>query len=248
MERKTGLVNNDFYDDLHEAWKEGIHHPIALLRSENTVRNPWIQNIIHDHFSSSVSVLDIGCGGGLLTSYLNMQGHKVTGIDLSQGSLDFAKKQDLASKINYVYASADSLPFEDSSFDVVCAMDLLEHVDDYKKVISEASRVLKPGGLMFFHTFNRNALSYIMIIKGVEWFVKNTPQNMHHYDHFIKPKELKSCLEQYGLKTSLIQGLVPDPLSKGFWKMLLRKTVDDSFRFKFIKNTFTGYVGFAQKL
>jgi 2-polyprenyl-6-hydroxyphenyl methylase/3-demethylubiquinone-9 3-methyltransferase len=126
-------------------------------------------------------------------------------------------------------------------------MDLLEHVEDPSKVIEEASRVLKPGGLFFFHTFNRNPLSYLLIIKGVDWFVRNAPKNMHVYRLFIKPKELKSfCLSQ-NLKVEHIFGMRPSFSSPALFKMLLTGKVDSKFRFVFTPSLMTGYVGFAKK-
>lgn len=240
-------VNNAFYDTLDQSWWDGTDHPIALLRAENRVRNPWIAKVIGELSNNKTTVLDIGCGGGLLTSYLSHQGHKVTGLDLSLGSLETARKQDPEHKITYVLGSAMELPFEDKCFDVVAAMDLLEHVPDYKLVIKEASRVLKPGGIFFFHTFNRNPISYLMIIKGVEWFVKNTPPSMHTYQEFIKPKELHEQLCCHHLLPQFTCGLIPDMTSSSFWKMLFTRKVDDHFKFKFVKNTLTGYVGYAKK-
>jgi len=247
METPKSVVNNTFYDDLNEAWSCGDNHPIALLRQENALRNPWICQLIEDHFKKNIKVLDVGCGGGLLTSYLDHHGHIVSGIDLSKGSIGFAKSQDKKGSIDYKIASADHLPYENETFDVVCAMDLLEHVDCYETVIKEATRVLKKGGLIFFHTFNRNPLSYIIIIKGVEWFVKNTPKDLHVYEYFIKPRELKATLNKNGYEHIHMQGLVPDPKTKSFWKMLAKKTVDEKFRFKFSKSLMTGYVGYGIK-
>lgn len=247
MKKFNPDVNNAFYDQLNDKWWEASDHPIALLRAENQIRNPWISDMIKTHCGSPVKVLDIGCGGGLLTTHLAMHNHIVTGIDTSQSSLDIARAKDPSGNITYLQSCAMNLPFEKNCFDVVTAMDLLEHVPCYKSVIKEASKTLKKDGLFFFHTFNRNFLSYVMIIKGVEWFVKNTPENMHVYDKFITPKELKNTLHEHNLEIMSLQGLIPDFTSKGLWKMLICKKVDSDFRFKFVKNTLTGYVGIAKK-
>ncbi len=244
MERKKS-INNAFYDTLDEMWLTAQDHPIALLRAENAIRNPWIIQTIETQKQSSVRVLDIGCGAGLLSHRLAEKGHEVVGIDLSIGSLEVAQKQNTGAA--FLVGDASQIPFPDHSFDVVCAMDLLEHVTNPQQVIKEASRVLKPNGLFFFHTFNRNWLSYLIIIKGVEWFVKNAPQNMHVYSLFIKPKELRVMLNQTGLSVKNIQGLIPDPMSSAFWKMLSSRTVREDFRFKFSKGLQTGYVGWASK-
>jgi 2-polyprenyl-6-hydroxyphenyl methylase / 3-demethylubiquinone-9 3-methyltransferase len=247
MNLKSKSVNNDFYDDLNDSWWDGQNHPIALLRAENKIRNPWIQNTLKKHFDRKLNILDIGCGGGLLTTFLAENGHQVTGIDTSKHSLETAKKQDRNGKINYIEGCALTLPFKDQEFDCVCAMDLLEHIPCYETAVKEAARVLKNDGLFFFHTFNRNIFSFIMIIKGVEWFVKNTPPDMHVYDKFIKPKELLNTFKTCDLELLSLQGLVPDFKSRSFLKMLTTRCVDNDFRFKFVKNTLTGYVGVAIK-
>ena len=247
MERKKAAVNNDFYDILQDAWYGKEDHPIALLIAENKTRSPWIQKEISLNFTSPCKVLDIGCGGGLLTNYLALQRHEVVGIDLSKSSLEIAKKNDATGTVQYQLESAEKLSFQDESFDVVCAMDLLEHVNDPEAVIKQASRVLKPGGLFFFHTFNRNIFSYLLIIKAVELFVKNTPKDMHLYSHFIKPKELASWCQRSNMQVGSIQGLVPDMKKKAFWKTALTGKIDKDFNFVFSPSLMTGYVGIAKK-
>ncbi len=246
MERQAGsqmLINNDFYDELMEGWYTKCNHPIALLRAENALRVPWILKEI----SPKKTVLDIGCGAGILTNALAKAGHKTFGIDLSAKSLEIAKKRDITTSVSYVQANAYSLPFENESFDVVCAMDVLEHVEEPSLLISEASRVLKANGLFFFHTFNRNWFSYMLVIKGVEWCVPNTPQNMHVYPLFIKPSELDELCSNRDLKIINIQGFSPKIFSKPFLKMLFTRKVPEDFGFRFSKSLLTGYCGYAKK-
>ena len=173
------VINNEFYDELQERWYTANDHPIALLRHENTVRVPWIQQEIKNRIMHPAKVLDIGCGAGFLTNQLAKDNHIITGIDLSPSSLEIARKHDQTKKVSYIQANAYDLAFEDQSFDVVCAMDILEHVHEPQKIIAQASRLLKKDGLFFFHTFNRTLLSYLLIIKGAEWCVPNTPPNIH---------------------------------------------------------------------
>lgn len=246
METKN-VVNNSFYDALHEEWYERSDHPVALLRSENALRNPWIAEMIQELLGKEAKVLDMGCGGGLLTQFLSDLGHQVTGIDLSASSLEVAKKRDLQGRIRYERADAASLPSPNDSFDVVCAMDLLEHVEAPEALIAEASRVLKNGGLFFFHTFNRNLLSRLMIIKGVEWCVKNTPPNLHVYPLFIKPEELGVLCAQHDLEVCCYKGVSPNFRKSAFWKMLFTREVPEDFSFVFTKSLATGYCGFARK-
>jgi len=249
MERQTGserTINNTFYDQLGDEWLGRSDHPIALLRAENKVRIPWICDEIKKEFSLA-DVLDIGCGGGLLTNALALEGHRVTGVDLSQSSLDVAKKSDTTASVRYLNANGYSLPFTPSSFDAVCAMDVLEHVEEPHLLIAEASRVLRPGGLFFFHTFNRNLLSYILVIKGVEWAVSNTPPNMHVYPLFIKPSELKQICWEEGLRIFQWRGFEPKIFSLATLKMLVTRKVPPSFGFRFSKSLATGYCGIAKK-
>ncbi len=249
METKNpSLINNAFYDTLNEKWHEGEDHPVALLRAENRVRNPWILKTIEEKMGQGCSILDIGCGGGLLTNFLASHGHKVFGIDQSSKSLEVAKEKDLTKSVMYKTADAAALPFEKESFDVVSAMDLLEHVQDPSSVIKEASRILRPGGIFFFHTFNRNFLSYLLAVKGIEWFVKNSPSNLHSYSLFIKPEELKKMCAFNGLQVKYIKGLMPDIATFSFWKMLFTRTVAEDFRFVFTPSLKTGYVGYAIKI
>lgn len=236
-------INNDFYDQLGDGWYSDTNHPIALLRAENAIRVPWIASEI----SNPSKVLDIGCGAGFLTNPLAQNGHTVFGIDLSQTSLEIAKKRDATQKVTYEVANAYCLPYSDESFDVVCAMDVLEHVDHPQLLIAEASRVLKKGGQFFFHTFNRNFLSYLMIIKGVEWCVPNTPKNMHVYPLFIKPEELADLLENEQLTIQKVFGFRPK-INRPFFKMVFTRKIPVAFEFCFSKNLMTGYCGSARKI
>lgn len=246
MERRT--INNSFYDALDEAWLSANDHPIALLRAENAARIPWILKTIKAHCKEQVSVLDIGCGAGFLTNQLAKEGFQVTGIDLSLPSLDIAKKSDETKRVSYLKASADALPFDAETFDVVSALDLLEHVENPQRVIEEAARVLKPGGLFFFHTFNRNWISWLIVIKGVEWCVKNTPKNMHVYNLFLTPTELEKMCKKNSIVTEELLGLRPDFLKKSFWQMLLSRKVPSDLSFCFTRSLKTGYLGFGRKI
>jgi 2-polyprenyl-6-hydroxyphenyl methylase/3-demethylubiquinone-9 3-methyltransferase len=250
MEKSTcaqAVINNEFYETLRDQWYTADDHPIALLRAENRLRAPWVEKEIRQRLGDEAKVLDIGCGGGFLSNHLAKSGFQVTGIDLSQESLAIAKKYDETGNAHYLQANGYQLPFEAASFDVTCAMDILEHVEEPLRLIQEASRVLRPGGLFFFHTFNRNLLSRLIVIYGVDWFVKNAPKNMHVYPLFIKPAELTSLCGQASLQVLAFHGFAPNPFSFSFWQLLWSRRVPKDFKFSFTNNLTTGYCGLAIK-
>lgn len=240
-------INNDFYDELGTDWLHRYDHPIALLRAENRTRAPWIAEEVEERLGEKVSFLDIGCGAGFLTNHLARCGHRVTGIDLSEKSLDVAKASDRTSSVQYLPANAYSLPFAAGSFDAVAALDILEHVEEPHLLIAEASRVLKKGGLFFFHTFNRNLLSYLLVIKGVDLCIRNAPKNMHVYPLFIKPRELEEMLHSYDLEGIDWRGLKPLLLRPSSLKMIVTREVPEDFSFRFCKSLAVGYCGIAMK-
>lgn len=242
-------VNNDYYHHLGKDWLTATDDPIALLRAESKLKNPWVlQTIEAELGKSQKQVLDIGCGAGFLSNALAKHGHIVDGIDMSNESLAVAKKSDSTNTANYQYANAYSLPFEDESFDVVCAMDFLEHVEDPAKVVAEASRVLRPGGIFFFHTFSKNILAYLVIIKLVEWFLPKTPKHLHILRLFISPKELNKMIVLANMKTKHMMGIRPQFGKLSFWKSLVNRNIHNDFSFTFSKSTLLSYVGFAQKI
>ena len=236
-------INNAFYDELDEKWYSDTHHPIALLRRENAARNPWILKILRERRGSQLKVLDVGCGGGFLINALAEQGHIVTGIDLSLSSLRIAETK--TNSASFFQGDARCLPFPRKSFDVVCAMDLLEHVEEPHLVIQEAARVLKPGGFFFFHTFNRNWLSRLIVIQGLKWWLPDSPPHLHVYPLFIKPQELKEWCHSCSLKVEEMHGLVPRLFSFSFLKSFIRHYVDEKMEFRFSSSLKTGYVGYA---
>jgi 2-polyprenyl-6-hydroxyphenyl methylase / 3-demethylubiquinone-9 3-methyltransferase len=234
-------INNDFYHDLGDRWTTACDHPIALLRAENRLRNPWIAS----HLPFPAKILDMGCGAGFLTNSLAQLGHEVVGVDLSEESLKVARKMN--SSVQYIHGDVTAIPLPDGIFDAVCAMDLLEHVESPEAVVKEASRLLKPGGQFFYHTFNRTLKSWLLVIKGVEWTVKNTPPHMHVYRLFIKPEELEKICAEHKLTVEEVRGVNVKFGSKAFWKMVFKREVPEDLEFVFTDSLATGYSGRARK-
>ena len=246
--RLDAPVNQKMYDELGERWYSANDDPVALLRAESRKRNKWIAEEVRNAFAErQVRLLDVGCGAGFLSNELAREGLLVTGLDASESSLGIARMHGDPDRVAYQRGDAYNLPHEDESFEIICAMDLLEHISDPGQVINEIARVLKPHGLFFFHTFNRNLLSYLVIIKGVEWFVRNTPRNMHVLRLFIKPSELREMCGRSGLTLKVLRGFGPKAGHPAFWHMLLTGIVREDFEFEFTKSTLMGYIGFAVK-
>ncbi len=240
-------VNNAVYSTLGSRWYDAEDDPIALLRAEARLRNPWVAEQIEATFGEEPrKVLDIGCGGGFLSNALSALGHTVTGLDQAAESLQIAAAYDTSGKVKYERGDALSLPYAAHSFDVVCAMDFLEHVEEPARAIAEAARVLTPGGLFFFHTFNRNWLSWLIAIKGVEWFVRNTPKHMHVLRLFLKPSEVKAMCERAGMGDVTVHGSRPK-VGRAFFEMLRTGNVSSDFEFVFTRSTLLGFTGVARR-
>lgn len=239
-------INNDFYNDLNDEWYHSNNHAIALLRAEQKVKNQWVKDQIQSLLPETQSILDIACGGGFLANELANYFSDVHGVDASETSLKTAKKFDQTKKVQYHYADAYNLPFKKETFDVVCLMDFLEHVERPEDIILEASRVLKPKGLMFYHTFNRNFLTKLIIIKAVEAFVPNTPKNLHVYELFLKPEEVWKFLRNAGLKPTLSTGIKPK-IDRAFFKSIMTRRLDERFDFELIPSHKLAYLGVATK-
>lgn len=242
-----GKINNDYYNHLGDSWYNADDDPIAILRAERKVKNPWVIKKIQNHFKTNqLKIADIACGGGFLSNDMAQVFSHVSALDASQSSLETAKKNDSTKSVEYSHGDAYDLPYDDESFDVVCTMDFLEHIDDPKRVIKECSRILKPGGLFFYQTFNRNFLSWIVVIKFMEWFVPNTPRNLHVKELFIKPKELSAMLDNSTLAVIEWKGWEPK-FDKHFLESLFRKKVTKGFNFKISERLTIGYIGYAKK-
>lgn len=247
MENRS-KINNEIYNTLGERWYTAFDDPVALLRQESKTKIPWVLEKIRASTSvqTGLKVLDVGCGAGFLSNRLSEEGFDVHGIDVSEESLYVAQKYDKTGRVQYQKADAYQLPFPDAHFDIVTAMDFLEHVDKPEDVVKEISRVLKPGGLFFFHTFNRNWLANIVIIKLVEILVKNTPKHMHVIELFITPEELTQFCKNQHMNVLGMTGIRPR-FSTITLRSLLKRSVPEDFSFTLTKSLKLSYLGFAKK-
>ena len=164
-------------------------------------------------------VLDVGCGGGILTESMAAKGALVTGIDLGEKPLKVARLHQLESKleIDYRLVSAEALAQESpNSFDVVTCMEMLEHVPDPAGTVKACSQMVKPGGHVFFSTLNRNIKSYLFAVLGAEYILNLLPKGTHDYAKFIKPSELSKWCRQSGLEVRDMRGMSYNPVTQTY--------------------------------
>lgn len=165
-------------------------------------------------------IVDIGCGGGILSEALARQGAEVTGIDMANASLAVARLHQLESglQIRYEQISAEALASrEPGSFDIVTCLEMLEHVPDPRAVVQACASLVKSGGHLFFSTINRNPKSYVFAILGAEYTLKLLPKGTHDYGRFIKPSELAGWTREAGLDTGELIGMSYNPLTRRYW-------------------------------
>ena len=163
------------------------------------------------------TVLDVGCGGGILAEAMAVRGARVTGIDLADKPLKVAQLHLLESgqQVDYRCIAVEDLAAEaPASFDVVTCMEMLEHVPDPAAVVHACAALLKPGGHAFFATLNRNPKSYLFAIIGAEYVLNMLPRGTHDYERFIKPSELSSSCRRAGLDITNLIGMTYNPFTK----------------------------------
>jgi len=163
------------------------------------------------------NVIDIGCGGGILSESMARKGAKVTGIDLSEKALKVADLHSLESGVPVRYkliAAEDMAAQEAGQYDVVTCMEMLEHVPDPGAIVRAAATLVKPGGHVFFSTLNRNLKSYLMAVVGAEYILNLLPKGTHEYAKFIKPSELARYVRNAGLDVEELIGMTYNPLTE----------------------------------
>jgi 2-polyprenyl-6-hydroxyphenyl methylase / 3-demethylubiquinone-9 3-methyltransferase len=187
------------------------------LHEINPLRLDWIaQHAALD----GASVLDVGCGGGILAEAMAQRGAKVTGIDLSEKGLKVAQLHLLESRlqIEYLAVGADELSASrPGSFDVVTCMELLEHVPEPGAMVAACARLVRPGGQVFFSTINRNPKSYLFAVIGAEYVLGLLPKGTHDYLRFIRPSELSRWSREAGLSVDELIGMSYNPITRRYW-------------------------------
>jgi 2-polyprenyl-6-hydroxyphenyl methylase/3-demethylubiquinone-9 3-methyltransferase len=200
---------------LAERWWD----PAGEFKTLHAV-NPLRLQFIRAHTSLAGSkVVDIGCGGGILSEALAAAGADVSGIDLSEELLSVADLHGLESgvKVSYQKISAETLAAQQAgAFDAITCMEMLEHVPDPGSVVRACSKLVKPGGTVFFSTLNRNLKAYLLAIVGAEYLLNMIPKGTHEYATFIRPSELTRWAREAGLELLAMEGISYNPLTRQF--------------------------------
>jgi 2-polyprenyl-6-hydroxyphenyl methylase/3-demethylubiquinone-9 3-methyltransferase len=213
------------FSRLAEEWWD-VNGKFKPLHMFNPIRIEYITETFKKYFKlkretnflEGLKILDIGCGGGLISEPMARLGAKVTGIDASEKNINVAKlhSEKNGLKINYLNTSPENLD-ELEKYDVILNLEIVEHVDNVNLYIKSCHKLLRKGGLMFTATLNRSLTSYIKAIVGAEYILRWLPIGTHDWNKFIKPEELEKYLSQEGFSTLDVKGLKFNPFIKK-WK------------------------------
>jgi len=214
----------DKFSKLADEWwnPNGKFKPLHLI---NPLRVSYIEDKVE---LRGLDILDIGCGGGILSEALSQKGANVTAIDLADGPLEVAKIRQKQSKLDIKYEkkSTSELVDEGNKFDVITCLEMLEHVPDPAEIIKDCAALTKSGGHLFFSTINRNLKSFVFAILGAEYILNILPQGTHEFEKLIKPSELKNYVDAAKLDFEEVKGMSYIPILD-----IVRLTEDSSVNY-----------------
>ncbi len=205
------------FSELAHRWWDP-ESEFAPLHRINPLRLGWIQSMLP---LAGQRVLDVGCGGGILSDSMARAGAKVMGIDLASKALRVAQLHALEAntpEVEYREVSVEALAAEQpGSFDAVTCMEMIEHVPDAGSVVRACSKLVKPGGWVFISTINRNPKSFLFAIVGAEYVLNMLPRGTHEYMKFVRPSELAGHCRASGLELASTRGMEYNPITRRYW-------------------------------
>jgi len=224
------------FSAMADAWWDP-HGKFAALHKFNPVRLSFIRDMAAAHFGrdakslkpfSGLKLLDIGCGGGLLSEPMARLGFSVTGVDAAEKNVKTAEAHAMGQKLDLAYrcATAESLAAEPARFDVILNMEVVEHVADLSEFLAACAALLAPGGLMFVATINKTLKSLALAKIGAEYVLGWLPRGTHDWNRFVAPALLRAMLEDKGLEILKLQGVSFDPLA---WDWRLSGDIDVNY-------------------
>ncbi|WP_434597710.1 bifunctional 2-polyprenyl-6-hydroxyphenol methylase/3-demethylubiquinol 3-O-methyltransferase UbiG [Streptomyces sp. A5-4] len=243
-------IDNEYYEEVGDGWwdPEG---PLRALHEMNPARTGYFDRVLRRRLPGQrpqdIRIIDLGCGGGLVAEELASRGYAVTGIDLSPGTVEAARRHAAATgvQVEYRVGSAYGTGLPDGCADAVVASDVLEHFHDLPAALAEIGRLLRPGGVLLFDTVNRTVRSYLLLILVAEKLLGVIQPGTHDWRMFIRPAELARLLPRHGLRPAGIHGLGPArSLPKVLPGLLRRRSLG---AFALSDDTSASYIGHAIK-
>ena len=225
MKLKTKKEEYNHFDKLANEWWDE-HGKFSILHQIRPIRMKYILNQINRKNIKNVNILDVGCGGGLISEPLAHLGANVTGIDFVKQNIVFAKKHSLKRnlKINYICTDIEKLNLNEK-FDVIVMLEILEHLQDWKKFLINIKKNLKKNGKIIISTINRNLVSKYLAIHFAEKILKWIPLGTHEYEKFIKPEEIKNLALTNKLSFDNLIGLKYNPITNS-WRLSKKTNVN----------------------